>query len=119
VADTPDVFVESRVQWRAWLAVNHATSDGVWAITLKKSTGRQTVTYDDLVEEAICFGWVDSVVRRVDDDLSGMRFTPRKPKSNWSASNRERVERLEADGLMTDAGRQAVDAAKAQGTWGA
>jgi uncharacterized protein YdeI (YjbR/CyaY-like superfamily) len=117
VVDEPDLFVDSRVLWREWLAANHASSSGVWAITLKKSTGRQTVNYDDLVEEALCFGWVDSVVRRVDDELTGMRFTPRKPKSNWSASNRARVERLEAEGLMTEAGRQAIEAAKARGTW--
>jgi uncharacterized protein YdeI (YjbR/CyaY-like superfamily) len=117
MADDPDLFVASRAQWREWLATNHASSSGVWAVTLKKSTGRQTVTYDDLVEEALCFGWVDSVVRRVDEELTGMRFTPRKPKSNWSASNRARVERLEAEGLMSDAGRAAVEAAKARGTW--
>lgn len=117
VTDAPDLFVNSRAEWRDWLAANHATESAVWAVTLKKSTGRQTVTYEDLVEEAVCFGWVDSVVRRVDDELSGMRFTPRKPKSRWSSSNRDRVERLEAAGLMAEAGRAAVERAKLEGTW--
>jgi uncharacterized protein YdeI (YjbR/CyaY-like superfamily) len=99
------VELERRVDWRAWLEANHATSAGVWLVTWKKVAGRPRVDYDAAVEEALCFGWVDSKSKSVDDLRTSLWFTPRKPRSNWSDSNHARFARLEAAGLMTDAGR--------------
>jgi|SRR3954447_1121892 uncharacterized protein YdeI (YjbR/CyaY-like superfamily) len=113
----PELLVESRQEWRDWLAANHASSDGVWVVTWKRQTGRPRPSYEELVEEAVCFGWIDSSVRSLDDERHGQRMTPRRKRSKWSESNRDRVQRLEADGLMTDAGRAAVERAKLEGTW--
>ncbi|HTY72764.1 MAG TPA: hypothetical protein VMI11_10125 [Actinomycetes bacterium] len=117
MVDFPEVFVESRAQWRAWLEANHVSSTGVWVVTWKRSTGRPQVTYEDLVEEGVCFGWVDSVAKRFGEERSGLRMTPRKRRSRWSRSNRERVARLQAAGLMSPAGLAVVERAKADGTW--
>lgn len=111
------VQVETRAQWRDWLARNHATSPGIWLVTWKKSSGRPQPAYDDIVEEALAFGWVDSQPKTIDDQLSARLLTPRKPGSNWSRLNKERVERLTAAGLMQPAGLAAVAAAKANGRW--
>ena len=81
------VQVESRADWRDWLERNHTTSPGVWLVTWKKAAGRPRVEYDAAVEEGLCFGWVDSKSRTVDDARTSLFFTPRKPKSSWSASN--------------------------------
>jgi uncharacterized protein YdeI (YjbR/CyaY-like superfamily) len=107
----------SRAEWRAWLAANHRTSRGVWLVTWKKHTARPTVAYEEAVEEALCFGWIDGVLGSLDEDRSMQYFAPRKPKSTWARSNKERVARLEAAGLMTDAGRAAVELARANGSW--
>ena len=111
------VHAETRSEWRRWLAANHASSPGVWLVSWKRSTGKPTVVYDAAVEEALCFGWIDSLAKTVDEARSRQLFTPRRRKSHWSQSNRERVERLVAAGLMEPAGVAAVDAAKAAGTW--
>jgi uncharacterized protein YdeI (YjbR/CyaY-like superfamily) len=113
----PHVEVTTRGQWRAWLAEHHADAPGVWLVTFKKATGDRYVPYEDTVEEALCFGWIDSVRRRVDEERSRLLFTPRRSGSAWSRPNKERVERLLADGRMTPAGQAAVDAARADGTW--
>jgi len=110
------VQVESRDQWRAWLTESHSRSPGVWVVTWKKGRGPY-VPYDALVEEALCFGWVDSQSRRLDDDRSQLLHTPRKPRSGWSRPNKERIERLSAAGLMMPAGLAVVQAAKDSGTW--
>ncbi len=106
-----------RAAWRAWLEANHATATGVWAVTYRRSSGRPTVAYEDLIEEALCFGWIDSIGRRLDDERTMLRFTPRKKRSVWAATNKARVERLLAAGLMAPAGLRAVEAAKADGSW--
>lgn len=103
--------------WRAWLEEHHAASDGVWLISWKKHTGRPVVTYDDAVTEALAFGWVDSVVRKLDQERSMLWYTPRKVGSGWSRPNKERVARLEAEGRMAPAGASAVAAARADGSW--
>ena len=103
--------------WRAWLAANCDTTAGVWVATWRKPSGRDPVPYSDLVEEAICFGWIDSTVNTLDDDRSLQLMTPRKPKSGWTRLNRQRVAALEAQGRMTDSGRRAVKAAQANGWW--
>jgi uncharacterized protein YdeI (YjbR/CyaY-like superfamily) len=109
------VRLDDRAAWRAWLEANHETSSGVWLVTWKKATGRPRVDYDAAVEEGLCFGWVDSKSRSVDDERTSLYFTPRKPKSNWSASNVARVEKLRAAGLMREAGLRAVEEAERTG----
>jgi uncharacterized protein YdeI (YjbR/CyaY-like superfamily) len=111
------VELEDRADWRRWLRENHASSSGVWLVTWKKSAGRPRVDYDAAVEEALCYGWVDSKSKTVDDERTSLFFTPRKPKSSWSESNVARVEKLERAGLMRKEGRRAVEAAKAGGVW--
>jgi uncharacterized protein YdeI (YjbR/CyaY-like superfamily) len=111
------VELEDRRDWRAWLEENHDRTDGIWLVTWKKPTGRPRVDYDAAVEEALCFGWIDSKSRSVDDERTSIYFTPRKAKSAWSPSNVARVEKLEAAGLMREPGRRAVEEAKRLGTW--
>jgi len=111
------VELERREDWRAWLEANHATSGAVWLVTWKKVAKRPRVDYDAAVEEALCFGWVDSKSRSVDDARTSLFFTPRKPASSWSESNVARIEKLEAAGLMRVAGRRAVEEAKRNGRW--
>ena len=111
------IELDDRAAWRRWLREHHASSDGVLLVTWKASTKRARVDYDAAVEEALCFGWVDSKSRAVDDERTSLYFAPRKAKSSWSASNVARVEKLEVAGLMRKAGRTAVAAAKAAGTW--
>ena len=111
------VQLEERADWRHWLERNHDTAPAVWLVTWKKPTGKPRVDYDAAVEEALCFGWVDSKSLAVDDERTSIYFTRRKPKSAWSESNVARVEKLEAAGLMQAAGRRAVQDAKRLGTW--
>lgn len=108
---------ETREEWRAWLAANHATSKGVRVVSWRSGTGRQAVGYDDLVEEALCFGWIDSTYRVVDDERSSITMTPRRPTGVWARSNKERVERLTAAGLMTEAGLRVIEVAQQNGSW--
>ncbi len=109
---------ESRAEWRAWLEANHDKASGVWLVSWRRKSGRQrTVSYEDAIEEALCFGWVDSVGGHIDDERGMLRFSPRKPGSIWARSNKERIARLEAAGLMTEAGRRVVEAARADGSW--
>jgi uncharacterized protein YdeI (YjbR/CyaY-like superfamily) len=115
--DRPRIQPVTRAEWRAWLADNHRTATGVWLISCKRRTGKPTVAYEEAVEEALCFGWIDGVLGSLDEDRSMQYFAPRKPKSTWARSNKERVARLEAAGLMTDAGRAAVELARANGSW--
>ena len=106
-----------RATWRAWLVANHATSRGVNLVAWRASTGRPRLDYGEAVEEALCVGWVDSTARRLDEDRSTIWMGPRRPRSGWSRSNKERVERLVAAGLMLPAGLAAIEEAKRRGTW--
>ena len=115
--EKPRVQPASRSEWRAWLEANHRVAGGVNLVTWKKRAGQPTVTYEEAVEEALCFGWIDGVLGRLDDDRTTLWFSPRRPKSTWARSNKERVARLEAAGLMTEAGRAAVELARANGSW--
>jgi uncharacterized protein YdeI (YjbR/CyaY-like superfamily) len=92
-------------------------SEGIWVVYRKKSSNLAGPTYDDLVEEALCFGWIDSLTRRVDEGRMIQWFSPRRPGGLWSALNKERIKRLERAGLMTAAGRRAIAQAKADGSW--
>lgn len=110
---------ETRAEWRAWLHDHHASSGGVWLVSWKRATGKPRVEYDDAVEEGLCYGWIDSVQRTVDDERSRLLFTPRKRGSGWSRPNKQRVERLLTAGLIQPAGRAVIEAAKADGSWSA
>lgn len=112
------VYARDRAAWRAWLEENHVSEPaGVWLVYFKPHTGKPAVAYDESVEEALCFGWVDSLIRKLDDDRYARKFTPRKPDSFWSESNRRRVDKLTEQGLMTAAGLRLVEAAQASGRW--
>ena len=113
--DYPIVHAETREQWRAWLMDNHATTRGVWLCSWRTATGRDRCPYPEAVEEAICFGWIDSTTTILDDDRGLQLYTPRRAKSAWTRLNRERAAAMEAQGLMTDAGRKAIAAAAANG----
>jgi len=103
--------------WRAWLGENHASEKEVWLVYYKGDKSQGSFGYEESVEEALCFGWIDGLVRRIDDDRYMRRFTPRKPRSTWSTSNKERVARLLRDDRMASPGRRIVDAAQADGSW--
>lgn len=107
----------SRAEWRRWLAEHHRTSPGIWLIWRKKSSGAQPLTLDEATQEALCFGWIDSTLRPLDNEKSALMFTPRRPRSTWSRLNKERVAWLIAAGLMTEAGRAVIDAAQQDGSW--
>ncbi|MGH9235169.1 MAG: YdeI/OmpD-associated family protein [Acidimicrobiales bacterium] len=115
--DFPIYHPADLAAWRAWLATNCDTVRGVWVVSWRKASGRDPVAYENLVEEAICFGWIDSTVNILDDARGLQLMTPRKPRSGWTRLNRQRVAALEAQGRMTDAGRRAVEVAKANGSW--
>jgi uncharacterized protein YdeI (YjbR/CyaY-like superfamily) len=117
IDDLPRVHVETREQWRAWLADHHDTERGAWLVTWKQATGRPSLPYEEVIEEALCFGWVDSTARTLDEERSMLLMTPRKPTSTWARTNKERVERLLAAGLMQPAGIAAVETAKVNGSW--
>jgi uncharacterized protein YdeI (YjbR/CyaY-like superfamily) len=112
-------IIEARDQdaWRAWLQANHASPDAVWLKLAKKSSPRPTVTQPEAIEEALCFGWIDGQVRSHDEHHYLQRFTPRRARSKWSQINREKAERLIAEGRMHPAGLAQVEAAKADGRW--
>jgi uncharacterized protein YdeI (YjbR/CyaY-like superfamily) len=119
MGELPRVRPKSRKAWRDWLKTNHVSSKGVWLVYAKKHSGLPSLTYNDAVEEALCFGWIDSKINPIDDAFYMQVFTPRKLKSAWSALNKGRVERLLAAGLMTPAGLAVVKASKNLGTWNA
>jgi uncharacterized protein YdeI (YjbR/CyaY-like superfamily) len=113
----PIYHAESRPQVRVWLEANHDTARGLWLCSWRSVTGRPTCPYPEVVEEALCFGWIDSTASTLDDERGLQLLTPRKPKSTWTRLNRQRVADMEAAGLMTDAGRRAVEIAKGNGWW--
>lgn len=103
--------------WRAWLSIHHVRTQGVWLVSFKKATGRPRFEYAESVEEALCFGWIDSKPNTLDAERSMLWFAPRKRGTGWSAPNKARVERLIAEGRMAPAGLAVVERAKADGTW--
>ena len=104
-------------QWRAWLEANHASAEEAWVLISKKHGGAPLVSLVEATEEALCFGWIDSAMRPIDKERFALRYTPRRQASNWSPTNRARVERLIEEGRMTDAGLAAIDEAKRNGRW--
>lgn len=119
VADYEQVLIVSRAQWRDWLAANAETSPGIWLVTYKRASGQPSPTYDDVVEECLCFGWIDSTARPRDDHTGMQLVTPRKPRSTWSASNKARLQRLISSGLVTERGLRAMELALSNGSWSA
>lgn len=111
------VTARDRGEWRAWLAANHADVSEIWLLYYKKNTGIPSVAYGESVEEALCYGWIDSIIKKLDDEKYARKFTPRKDNSQWSVSNINRVEKMIKAGLMTEYGLQKVNAAKQSGNW--
>ena len=108
---------ETRSEWRNWLEMNHTRTNGIWLVSYKKETGKPRFDYNDAVEEALCFGWIDSKPNKLDAERSLLWFAPRKPKTGWSKLNKERAEKAIATGLMTQAGLAKIEAAKLDGSW--
>jgi uncharacterized protein YdeI (YjbR/CyaY-like superfamily) len=115
--DFPLFHPSSRAAWRAWLEAHHATERGAWVVSWRRQSGREPVPYEHLVLESLCFGWIDATRKVLDDDRGILLMTPRKPRSGWTRLNRRRVADLDAQGLMTDSGRRAIEVAKANGWW--
>ena len=111
------LYIANRKDWRKWLEENHTTESEIWLVYYKKHTGKERIPYNDAVEEALCFGWIDSIIGRLDDEKYAQKFTPRKDKSNWSESNKKRVELLISQKKMTEAGLAKIRKAKETGKW--
>ncbi len=120
-ADAPQNSVHplDRAAWRSWLQANHQRNEGVWLISYKKATGQPRLEYDDAVEEALCFGWIDSKPNKLDQQRTMLWFAPRKAGSRWSRLNKQRVERLLAAGQIMPAGLAKIAAAQQDGSWNA
>lgn len=114
-SELPTLELPDRAAWADWLAANHEAAPGAWLKLAKKGAPRRTVTQAEALDEAVCFGWIDGQVRRYDEHFYLQRFTPRRPRSKWSAINRERVRRLMAEGRMRPAGLREYKAAEADG----
>lgn len=110
-------YPTNKKEWRQWLQQNHNTKQSIWVVMYKKDTGIPTITWSDAVDEAICFGWIDSTKRAIDHQQSIQYFTRRKPTSAWSKINKAKVERLSSEGLMTQAGLNSIEIAKQNGSW--
>ena len=112
-----EVYISDCIGWRKWLTRNHASSAGVWLVFYRSSIRKPSLTYEEAVEEALCFGWIDSIIRKLDAERYVRKFTPRKQGSSWSESNRRRVSGLLDQDRMTEQGLAAVSDAKASGNW--
>ncbi|MFI5187730.1 MAG: YdeI family protein [Chitinophagales bacterium] len=110
-------YAKDRKAWREWLEKNHVKSPGIWLIYYKKTSGKKRLEYNDAVEEALCFGWIDSTTRPLNEEKYLQRFTPRKPKSGWSKLNKQRIERMMEQDLMTKAGLEIIEIAKKNESW--
>ena len=108
---------KNRDEWRAWLAENHSRSKGAWLVISKKHARKAGLSYEEAVEEALCFGWIDSIVKKRDAETFQQWFAPRRENSIWSVSNKRRAEKLIAEGKMTHAGMEKIEAAKRNGSW--
>jgi uncharacterized protein YdeI (YjbR/CyaY-like superfamily) len=111
------ISFQNRDEWRNWLIENHAVAKGIWLVYYKKHTGKPSVPYNDAVEEALCFGWIDSIVKRIDEECYMQKFTPRNDGSTWSELNKKRVDKMIALGKMTEFGLKKIEIAKQNGKW--
>jgi uncharacterized protein YdeI (YjbR/CyaY-like superfamily) len=116
-AEVPHVEPASRRAWRDWLERHHGSASGVWLVSRRATADGSTVTYEEAVEEALCFGWVDGQAGKVDEQRTKLYFAPRRARSGWAGTNKARVERLLAAGQMHAAGMAAVERAKTDGSW--
>lgn len=116
-SETETFYPASSKQWRAWLKKNHVKKQSVWLMCYKQKSGKPTITWSDAVDEALCFGWIDSVRKSVDDETFVQFFSKRKPTSTWSKINKTKIKRLIAEGLMTPAGLVCIEMAKRNGSW--
>lgn len=114
---TESIQPKSILEWNKWLEQNHSRANGIWLITFKQATGRPRISYDDAVESALCFGWIDSKPRTLDAERSMLWFSPRKKGSAWSKRNKERVEKLVAANRLHEAGLAKIEEAKQDGSW--
>ena len=112
-----ELHVTNRNDWRNWLEKNHDAAKEVWLIYYKKHTGKPSISYEDTIEAALCFGWVDSILKRLDDDRCARKFTPRKSSSSWSESNKKRAEKMIRERRMTEAGMAKIREAQERGEW--
>lgn len=112
------LYVRTKAHWRAWLARHHRKEKEVWLVYYRRSSGKPRIPYNDAVDEALCFGWIDSIVKKVDDERFAQRFSPRRPGSQLSQLNRERIRKLVSEGRMTKAGLAAVSHAFRPGSEG-
>jgi uncharacterized protein YdeI (YjbR/CyaY-like superfamily) len=115
--DAEIVELADRRAWRRWLTKHHTRQTGIWLTVHKQGSTSGSLGYDDAVREALCFGWIDATAKKLDEDRYLQWMAPRRPRSGWSASNKQRVEELAAQGAMTAAGLAAIEAAKADGSW--
>jgi uncharacterized protein YdeI (YjbR/CyaY-like superfamily) len=115
--NAPTFYASSRAAFRAWLEEHHTNETSLWLVIFKKDSGVPSITYDEGVDEALCFGWIDSSISKRDEASFYQYFARRKPKSNWSRVNKEKVARLTEQGLMRPAGQAMIDLAKHTGTW--
>ena len=111
------VLAETRELWRDWLSDNHAQGEGVWLVRYKKNSGKPYLSYEASVQEALCFGWIDSLPRKLDETRTLLYFSPRRVGSSWSRVNKEHIEKMLAADKMTQAGLAKIEAAKADGSW--
>lgn len=111
------IYVETRKEWRQWLAENHRTAQSVWLVCHTKKSAFPTIHWSELVDEALCFGWIDSTRKSIDETRFTQLFSKRKPNSTWSKINKEKIQRLTADGRMTEAGLKVIETAKQNGSW--
>jgi uncharacterized protein YdeI (YjbR/CyaY-like superfamily) len=113
-----EIYLRNRKEWREWLSKNHDKEEkGVWLVFYKKRTKKRTLEYNEAVEEALCFGWIDSIIKKIDEEKYVRKFTPRKPDSLWSELNKQRVEKIMKEGKMTEHGLVKIEAAKGSLLW--
>lgn len=117
MAELKKVFFENTSELRSWLERNFDKSESVWLVKWKKGLGKSYISYDEMVDELMCFGWIDSLPKNLDDQKTMHRISPRNPKSNWSGLNKERIRRLTKTGKMTPSGLKVIEQAKINGTW--
>ena len=111
------IYAETREEWRNWLAKHSQSEKSVWLILYHKKSKTPSININEATEEALCFGWIDSLAKKRDGESYYLTFTPRNPRSKWSKPNRERAQRLIESGLMTEHGQRLIDSAKEKGTW--
>ena len=115
--DLPVISFETPAEWAEWLNENHGSCKGIWLRFFKKASGIKTILYAEALDEALCYGWIDGQIKTLDEQSYLQRFTPRRPRSNWSKRNTENVVRLEETGRMKPSGVKEVEAAKKDGRW--